>query len=100
MPDADPADFCPAPTDAAIDGGVVSPALRTGARVDRDDNAPGERLIERAVGDDGRRFEAAGGAGVEGPRDAEIRDIAVVDLVERREARFSSSRTVAFGFAT
>ena len=70
----------------AMHFGVVLPQLLAGARVDRVGDAPRSGRIHHAVDDERRGFEAAVGRGLELPREAELGDVLVVDLIERAEA--------------
>ncbi len=66
--------------------GVVLPQLPAGARVDRVGDAPRSGRIHHAVDDERCRFEAALRCGLELPGESELRDVLVVDLIERAEA--------------
>jgi hypothetical protein len=72
----------------AMHFGVVLPQLLAGARVDRVGDAPRSGRIHHAVDDQRRRLEAAVRRGFELPRETELRDIAIVDLIERTESLF------------
>ena len=65
---------------------VVGPEHLAGAAVDRPDHAPGAGGVEDAVDHDRGRLDAAVGAGVDRPGQAEASDVLVVDLVERAVA--------------
>src|SRR4029453_1086746 len=65
---------------------IEAPELPPGARVEREHHAPRSRRIEHAVGDDRRGLESAVGAGRIAPGEPELRDVVLVDLVERAVA--------------
>ncbi len=66
--------------------GIPGPDLRPGARVDRVHHAPGRRGVHHAVDHQRSRLEAAGGIRRKLPRQLQLGDVLVVDLVERAEA--------------
>jgi hypothetical protein len=68
-----------------IDLGVVGPLQLSGRRIEGVDLGPGRRRVEHAVDHQGRRFLAAVGVELGVPGQAQLPDIAGVDLVERRE---------------
>ena len=82
-----------APVAAAVDFGVVGPALVSGRRVERDHSSEWRRQIHRPVDDERRRLELhrlsrgfARLAGAIRPRDGKSRDVRPVDLRDRRES--------------
>jgi hypothetical protein len=77
----------------ARDLGVEGPDLLAGAGIDGVDDAPRRRDIHDAVDHDRGRLDAARRVEVVGPREAEVLDVAGVDLVELAEAGLAEIET-------
>ena len=75
--------------------GVERPEMRAGRGVDREDLLRG-RVAEQHVANDQRlRLQRAGLAGVVGPRQLELLDVAAIDLLQRRVADLLRAAAVA-----